>query len=81
MVMLALSAAGDILHQPDLVCKLFIVTDINTSLNGAIDHMVWSDTVIEHIFDDEEDNEMFEGFTTEDIAMTTEILQRVLDMP
>ena len=58
-----------------------IVTGINTSLNGADDHMVRSDTDTEHIFDDEDDKEILEGFTTEDFAVATENLQRVPDMP
>ena len=46
------AAAVKSLHTtPDLVGESFIVTGINTSLNGANDHMVQSDTDIEHIFD------------------------------
>ena len=76
----SLSTAGvKPLHAKlDLVCKLFIVKGINTSLNGADDHMVQSDMDTEHIFDDDE---IFEGFTTEDFAVAMENLQTVFDMP
>ena len=43
--------------------------------------MVRSDIDNEHIFDDEDDKEILEGFTTEDFAVATENLQRVPDMP
>ena len=76
------AAAIKFLHaKSDLVHKSFIVTGINTSLNGADDHMVWSDTDIEQVFNDEDDDEIFEGFTTEDFVVATENLQRVLDIP
>ena len=41
------AAVKSLYAQPDLVQKSFIVTGINTSLIGADDHMVWSDTDIE----------------------------------
>ena len=37
--------------------------------------MVQSDTHTEYKFDDEDDDEIFEGFTTEDFAVATENLQ------
>ena len=64
----------------DLVHKSFIVTGINTSLKGTDNHMVSSDTDTEHIFNDEDHNEICEGFTDEVLQWPQKIF-RVLDMP
>ena len=61
--------------KPEFVRKSFLVTGINTNLNGADDHMVRSETYIKQIFDDDDDDdEVFLGFTAEDIAIATEHL-------
>ena len=38
------------------MCKSFLVTGINSNLNGADDHAIWLETDIKNIFDDEDND-------------------------
>ena len=55
-------------------CKVHICKFLHTNnnLNGADDLMISSETGIEKIFNDEDDNGVFQGFTAKYIATATE---------
>ena len=50
------------LHEkPKLLHKPFLVTSINSKLNGADDHVIQSETITEMTFDDEDDRALHQN--------------------
>ena len=59
-LILDLIAADMSLHKkPDLMFESFMVTGIISNMNGANDHMIWSETDIKTVLDDEHEYKIF----------------------
>ena len=69
---------AQLLKKPELVHKPFLATGIDGNLNGADDLMIQSETDIEMIFDNENDDENFHSFATKDLAAATPDINKLL---
>ena len=64
--------------KPDLMCKSYLVIGLSSIINGTNDYITWSETDIEKIFADDDD-ELFQGFTASDtVVAATENIKTLL---
>ena len=52
-----------------MVCTL--IADCSSKLHGADNHIIWLETAIETIFDNENNYEVFHSFTLKNITTAT----------
>ena len=62
---------------PELVHRAFLVMAINSDLNGSNDYMMWLDPDIEMILDNDEDDEVFNGFTAKDFVAAAQKINKL----
>ena len=58
-------------EKPKLLYKSFLVTGINSNLNGTDDQMIGLEIDIKMMFNAEHDDKVFHGFTAQDISAAT----------
>ena len=75
-------AAGlnSLCEKSDLVHRSFLAMGNNRNLTDANDHMIWLETDIAMIFDDEDDNEVFNSFTAKVIVDVPPNMYRIMSV-